>query len=371
MSNGKTILLVGGGTGGHIVPIFELYDKLKSTEPDIKVKVVGGGTWVEQQFFSSSKDYIVIETGKFHRSFALKNIGEIRKFILGRSMAKKILIDLKPDLIFSKGGYVSLPIIYWAKKLKIPYFIHESDIEMGEANKFAANSAKKIFVGFETDNYSMVNNGKIIFAGQFISPKLIPTSKKVGLFNNNKPTIFVTGGSQGASAINDIVIEIIPSLLESYNVIHQTGAADFSKVAKTRDMLGSSLRSSYIIKDFFSHTDEAESIYRIFGSSDLFIGRASITFPAEAAISEIPMILIPYPHAAGDHQLKNGIALEKAGACVLIRQRDLSVDKLRTQIDDLIVDHEKRDKMIANAKKSFSKNALDIVSQAILEEIKE
>ncbi|MFA6963475.1 MAG: UDP-N-acetylglucosamine--N-acetylmuramyl-(pentapeptide) pyrophosphoryl-undecaprenol N-acetylglucosamine transferase [Patescibacteria group bacterium] len=369
MTKEKTILLVGGGTGGHIVPIFELYEKLKESDKSLTIKVVGGGTLIEGQFFGGNSDYIAIETGKLHRAFTFKIINEIRKYFVGRAQARKILSDLKPDLIFSKGGYVSLPVIYWAKKLKIPYFIHESDIEMGEANKYAAKGATKVFVGFKTENYKDLHSDKLIFAGQFIPTLLLKQEKTKSLFDNAKPTIFVTGGSQGAIAINDVVKSSVVSLAKSYNIIHQTGDFDFDKMTKFRESLDDETKESYIVRSFFPHESGADGIYSVYRASDLFVGRASITFPAEATAVGLPLILIPYPHASADHQLKNGQALEKEGACVMIEQKDLNADLLIRKINGLMADPEKCDRMVSKAKEYFGSNALLVITESILNEI--
>ncbi len=365
----KKILLVGGGTGGHIVPIFELYQSLKSANPDLDIKVIGGDSEVEKKFFHDNADFVPIETGKMHRRFTLRNLIEATKYFKGRSTVGKIVASFKPDLIFSKGGYVSLPVIYWANKLKIPYFIHESDIEMGESNKYAAKNATKVFVGFPTENYKNIAREKLIQVGQFISSELFEQKKHTTLFHNEKPTILVTGGSQGAAAINQALISSAPSLLKSYNVIHQTGDRDFEKVKTFRDSLEPSLQERYLIKDFFLHQDGENSIYTIYQSSDLFVGRASITFPAEAAVAGLPLILIPYPYAASDHQLKNGLVLQDAGVCVLIEQKELTPARLTREVDELMADRVKYDRMVAQAKEFFGRGALPIITESILNEI--
>jgi len=369
MSDEKKILLVGGGTGGHVVPIFELYNKLKA-ETNFKIKIVGGNSEIDEKIFKDNPDYTPLDTGKLHRRLTLKNISEISKFITVLPKSRKIVQEFQPDLIFSKGGYVSAPIIYWAKKFKIPYFIHESDIHIGSANKYAIAKSKKAFVGFPINNYSSKWRGKLTFAGQFISSDF-SSGARDQLFNNNKKTLFVTGGSQGATAINEVIFEGLIALLSSYNVIHQTGFKDITKAIQIKNNLSEDLKKNYFIKDFFGHENGDGGIKNAFLNSDIFIGRASVTFPAEATSFSKPLILVPYPYASNNHQLKNARLLAKEGACVLIEQSNLTPEILKSEVDSLIAEPEKCDKMVKNAREVFGKNALDLIYKEIISELKD
>jgi len=366
MPHKKKILLVGGGTGGHVRPVFELYNRLKKRDC-LDVAVVGGTGPIEQEFFAGNPDFFSLTTGKVHRNFTAKNIAELAKLLFGIPRAYSLLKKVGPELIFSKGGYVSIPIIFWARRLKIPYFIHESDIEMGYSNKVAAKNAKKVFVGFPVEEYSSSEKSNFVYSGQFLPDK--HGLEKTKLFPNADPAVFITGGSQGATAINEAVFGGLDRLLGKYNVIHQTGNLGLEKANNLRDALDPVMRDRYLPRVFFGHSGK-ESIGNAFTNCDIFVGRASITTPAEATYYQKPMILIPYPHAAADHQMKNALFLKKNGAAIVIPQDDLTPEKLQQEIDGLLEDSKKRDALISNAQKIFSTNATEVIANEILKQIK-
>jgi len=357
----RTIFLVGGGTGGHIVPVFELYRKLCGR--DINVKMIGSNSAIDQMIIGKNRDFIRLVTGKLHRNITAKNILEAIKTIYGLFQAFFLLFWFRPVHLFSKGGYVSMPLIFWAKALRIPYSIHESDIEFGSANLFAFTGAKKVFTGFPKECYDSKFHTKIEFCGQFVPDY---RHKKTALFENDKPVVLVTGGSQGARFINDMLVQALPSLLTKYNIIHQTGLLDFEKVQSIKDLLSSDQKASYIAKQFFSRGDGSLSIENVFQNSDIFVGRASITTPAEATFFGIPLILIPYPYAANAHQLKNARFLSDRGACIMVDQCNLTPEKLVEKIESLTLNASYKNKLVFNAKNIFKTNALEIVSEYLV-----
>lgn len=366
MPHKKKILLVGGGTGGHVRPVFELYNRLKKYDC-LDITVVGGTGQIEREFFASDPNFISLSTGKVHRNITGKNISEIIKLSAAIPKAYSLLKKVRPELIFSKGGYVSIPIIFWAKQLKIPYFIHESDIEMGYSNKLVAKNAEKVFVGFPVEEYNNQKKKNFVYSGQFIPDSIFAGGPK--LFQNSDPVIFITGGSQGALAINEAVFGCMGDFLKKYNVIHQTGNLSLDKAQDLKESLGASLYDRYIPRAFFGPSGR-ESIGNAFTNCDVFVGRASITTPAEATYFKKPMILIPYPHAAADHQMKNALFLEKKSAAIIIRQDELRSERLLKEISELLADSHKREALVSNAQKIFCLNATDVIAREILKQIK-
>lgn len=362
----KTILLVGGGSGGHITPILNIYSVLKR-QSNLNVVVVGGTTLVDEKLYAGIENHIKLLTGKLHRALTLENLFQFLCLIWGLGTSLKILKKKKPNLIFSKAGYVSLPIIFWAKVLKIPYFIHESDIEMGSANKYASKGATKIFVGFPKNNYK-IDKDLTIYTGQILSPNMLAASKDdfdFG-FSHKKPVIFITGGSQGSRNINNAIFKSLPLLLSHYNIIHHTGSLDYEKAIEIRSNLNKDDRYSYFISALLTKTaDGTDMMKSAIAQSRVVISRASATTLAEISIFKKPMIIIPYKYAASDHQAKNAIFYKKNHAAIIIGDDDLDDKILISKIDFLFKNPDEMKKIGQNAFDLLPRDGLSIITDEI------
>lgn len=371
--NKNTILLVGGGTGGHAVPVFEIYKALKQKDEDLNIIIVGSGAPAEEKIFGKVDNYKTIKAGKINRYVSIKNFFEPFKTFCGIIASHFLLMKYKPAVIFSKGGYVSFPVIYVAKFFKIPYLIHESDLELGMANKFASFGAKIIFLGFPLKNYSDLPKDRAVFSGQILRADLMSGERKsvdpidFG-FKDKKPVLLITGGSQGASNINKSVAEAIPELLLNYNVIHQTGQIDFSKIKELKDGLSAEQKDSYFIADFLSIKDSKDLMQEAILLADLVIARAGATTVAELAAKKKAMVLIPYKYASGDHQTKNAKIVEDAGGAVVISDDELSPKRIKETLLKLSQDNKGMEKMGENAYNLFPRNGLEIITDEIIKE---
>lgn len=357
--NKKTVLLVGGGTGGHIVPVFEVYNKLRENR-EIEVVVVGSGNELEQKFFKNNKDFKKIIVGKINRRLTFSNIIEFTKTFVGLFQALALLIFNRPRLIFSKGGYVSFPLIFWAKILCIPYFIHESDIEMGLSNRYALGLAKKAFVSFPEKYYPKKNN--IVYSGHIIQDRLLSRNdKKYETFEFDKrSTILVLGGSQGSKTINDNIIALLPKLLLRYNIIHQTGALDYNRVQRIKSQLESGLGKRYFVNDFLFNDIMIDAV----NLADVVVARAGGTI-AELGMKGKAMVLLPYSHAASNHQSKNADYLVSHRAAIIMKD-EVDPDLLENLIAKAISE---RKELELNVVKLFKANGLNFVVATILKEV--
>ncbi|MDO8443976.1 MAG: UDP-N-acetylglucosamine--N-acetylmuramyl-(pentapeptide) pyrophosphoryl-undecaprenol N-acetylglucosamine transferase [bacterium] len=362
------ILLVGGGTGGHVVPVYNIYQFLKKADPKLKVYIVGSGSAIEKQFFADSPNYFILKTGKFQRYLIVENIWQLALFIYGLVQALILLAKIRPKIIFAKGGFVSLPIIFWARILRIPYFVHESDAVMGRANKFAASGAKKVFTGFPAENYKSIEKKKLEFVGQIIDGEVEePKSIKFDFgFANHNPVIFITGGSLGALNINRNIFLALPELLPKYNLVHQTGAKGFPEAIEVRAKLLESMKRSYFIADFLPAIDSDDKKSAAIQKADLIVARAGATTIAEIALAGKPMILIPYPYASGDHQARNAEILKRKKACDIITDRELNPDLLVRTMNKLFEDKSNMKEMAKSAKNFFPENALKVIGEEII-----
>jgi len=363
----KTILLVGGGTGGHIIPLLNINKKLKEMRPDFCIVSVGGNTALDKKLFTGIDNHISLTTGKLHRNFTANNIIQFVYLICGIIKSFFIIINTKPNVIFSKAGYVSFPIIFWAKIFKIPYMIHESDIAMGRSNKLSAKNALKIFVGFPKSYYPDAFFDKTIFVGQILRPEISDLSEHTFDFgfSNKKPTIFITGGSQGAKNINSAIFNSLDHLLNKYNLIHHVGNLDYARAIEIRSGLDGEKRASYFVTELLTNTNSKDSLLSAINQSELVVLRSSATTLAEVSALKKPIITVPYKHAASDHQMKNALYYEKEHAAVVLNDDEIN-DKLTTEIDHLFKNPEEMKRLGNNAFKLLPIDGLDRVVDEII-----
>lgn len=340
----KTIVLTGGGTGGHVIPHLALIPKLK-TEFD-KIYYIGSENGIEKEIISKEKNikYFSIPTVKFVRKLTPKNLLIPIKLINSISKAKKILKEIKPNIIFSKGGFVSVPVVIAAKKLKIPIISHESDLTMGLANKIIYRYCNKMCTTFEK---TALNKNKCVYTGSPIRDSLF-LGKTLYLFNNKKPTILFTGGSTGALALNKIIYSSLPDILKKYNVIHIVGKG------KTNHNIN---YENYLQYEF------VDNIQDIFKCCDIVVSRAGSNAIYELLALKKPMILIPLPkqQSRGD-QIENAKYFKDQKFASVVFQEDISKNTLLTEIDNL---YKNKDIYIENMEKVKFKNGNEEILKII------
>ena len=367
----KTILLIGGGTGGHILPIARLYQKL-SADQKLNVYIIGSNGNLERTIFGGNPDFHTVITGKLNRRFTLQNVIEFCLSVFGLFHSLVLISKLKPDLIFIKGGFVALPFAMWARILKIPYLVHESDTVMGQTNRFAASGARKVFTGFPKKYYDFIPRDKLIFSGEIIN-EIEKPQFDFGFGNppagGSKPVILLVGGSQGAKPINQAIQIILPELLRDYNLIHQTGSLGFNEAIDRRAKLPDDIKPSYFVADFLGLKNDVNLMAAALNLSDIVVSRAGATAMAEIALYKKPMILIPYRYASGKHQEINAEALQRTGGAAIIRDKELSGKTLIAKINSLLKDKDKMKSMAKNAFEYWPKDGLKIIYEEILKEL--
>ena len=344
----KRIILTGGGTAGHVTPNIALLPCLKELGYDIHY--IGSYTGIEKELIEQFHiPYHGISSGKLRRYFDLKNFTDPFKVVKGYFDARRILKKIKPDVVFSKGGFVTVPVILAAKSCKIPAIIHESDMTPGLANKLAIPSAYRVCHVFpETANY--LPEGKSVFSGSPIRQELLSGSRAEGLklcgFTTEKPVILVIGGSLGSVAINDAVRKALPVLLPDYQIIHICGKG------KTDASIPNSngyMQFEYV-KDELTH---------LLAAADLVISRAGANSICEFLALQKPNILIPLPAKAsrGD-QLLNAASFEKQGFSFLLQEEDVTEETL-TQAVHHVFEH--REVYVQAMLSNPASNAIEII----------
>lgn len=358
----RPIILVGGGTGGHIYPLVALGEELaKRKMPFIYV----GGAGYEKNIINNQKwPYRQISTGKFRRYWSIgaifSNIIDLFKLKWGFWQSVGIILGSGSNLIISKGGYVSLPVIMAAKLLGRRIFIHESDTVLGLSNRFGIKFATLVMTAFPEDIYPK-SKKKYIQTGIPLRSALrqaatLKTPQK------NRPLILVMGGIQGAKSINSLIEANLDKMLEFADIIHITGEAEIGKYKKIADTLEN---KNYIYKPFSFIERELPYYFQV---ADLVISRASATTIAEAALFGKAMYLIPLPTSASDHQLKNAKVLAEKKAAVMKEELQLTNDKFFQDIAELINRSEYLGELGNNLRNYFNESkSIEIIMEKIEE----
>ena len=318
MRNG-TIILTGGGTAGHVCPNINLSNELNKHFE--KIIYIGSKNGIEKKLITTQTNYEYksIKTVKFVRKNLFKNI--LLPFKLSKAIneAKKILVESKPSIIFSKGGYVSLPVVIAGSKLKIPIICHESDITMGLANKLASKYASVVCTNFELTTKK--NKQKFIHTG---SPLPISTltkseAKQKLKIKTEKPVLLVTGGSLGATKINEIIFKNINELTKKYFIIHLVGKGNINKKINNKD---------------YRQIEFSNEMWTIFKVTDFAISRAGANTILELLSNKIPTIFIPLPKgiSRGD-QIENAKYISSLGLSKTIYQEELTFKKLQNELN--------------------------------------
>ncbi len=348
----KKIVLTGGGTAGHVTPNIALLPKLKDMGYD--VSYIGSYDGIEKRLISDfDLPYYGIATGKFRRYFDLKNLTDPFRVLKGYSEAKKHLQIIKPDVVFSKGGFVSVPVVRAAAALKIPCIIHESDMTPGLANKLCIPIARKVCCNFP-ETVTMIKGDKAVLTGSPIREELTRGDKIAALdlcgFTANKPVIMIIGGSLGAASINKVLRDALPQLLEDFQIVHICG----------KDKVDNMLLDTKGYKQFEYVKSELKDLLAI---ADLVVSRAGANSICELLALKKPNLLIPLSAGSsrGD-QILNARSFETQGFSMVIDDDDLSEDLLVDKIHELYFT---RQTFIESMNKSNQLNSIQTITNLI------
>ena len=349
----KKIVLTGGGTAGHVTPNIALLPFLE--EEGYEVSYIGSYNGIEKKLMEDfNVTYYGISTGKFRRYFDLKNFSDPFRVIKGYSQAYKILQELKPDIVFSKGGFVSVPVVRAAASLKIPCIIHESDMTPGLANKLCIPVASKVCCNFpETMKY--VPSGKAMLTGSPIRTELTTGSKLSALelcgFTANKPVVMIIGGSQGAASVNVMVREALPKLLEDFQVVHICGK---DKVDNLMLTIPGYKQFEYLKSD----------LKDVFAMADIVVSRAGANAICELLALKKPNLLIPLQVGSRGDQILNARSFEEQGFSIVVREDYIDCDILADKIHEL---YENRQTYVDKMCESGQMNSIPTIIQLIKE----
>ncbi len=378
------ILFTGGGTGGHVFPIVATVREIRRIYPKKDLEFYYVGPKDEFSLILLSQEDFIIKTivsGKIRRYFSnsgpsalqidiqtyWKNfIDIVFKIPFGFLQSFLYLFTIRPDLVFSKGGSGSISVTYSARFLRIPVFLHESDVVPGLSNQVTAKWAKRIFTSFPKTEY--FDPERVTVIGNPIRKEILDGNKEAAVETFNltlsKPIFLIIGGSQGAETINDFVLRIINDILKDYEVIHVTGALNVKEVsAEAQVMEDKDLDKYYHPVGFL----DEEKIKHAYKAADLIISRSGSGSIFEIAAVGKPSVLIPLPSAAGDHQSKNAYAYTQTGAGMVIEQENLTPNFFMENIQLLFL-HPEKLKEMSDAALAFAK---PLAARAMAREILE
>lgn len=348
----KRIILTGGGTAGHVTPNIALLPRLQALNYDIQY--IGSLDGIEKKLIEDlSIPYYGISSGKLRRYFDPKNFSDPLKVIKGYTQARKIIKKLKPDVIFSKGGFVAVPVVLAGKHCHVPVIIHESDMTPGLANKLSIPSATKVCCNFP-ETLKHLPEGKAVLTGSPIRQELLSGNKLEALkfcnFTANKPVLLIIGGSLGSVVVNTAIRNVLPELLKTFQVIHLCG----------KDKLDESLLK---VEGYIQFEYIKNELPDLFTLADVVVSRAGANAICELLALRKPNLLIPLSaNASRGDQILNAASFKRQGFSEVIDEDDLTPEKLLSTVQML---YKSRNTYITNMNKSGQNDAIEAIISII------
>ena len=366
------IVFVGGGSGGHFYPLIAVAEAMLAKARDEKrvtpdLYYMGPDVYDEGVLFNSGISYVACPAGKMRRYTSVKNVTDLFVTFWGILVALWKLFVIYPDVIFSKGGYTSVPVVIAGWLLRIPIVIHESDARPGRANVLGGKLATYIAITYETTAH-FFDERKVALTGIPIRRELLlppPTDARQTLgLTSEKPLLFVTGGSSGAERINDVIIGALNDLLPSYEIVHQTGQVAEHVVLDTAKALihDAAHLAQYHVRGFL----DARSMHAALSAADLIISRAGSTTIYEVALHAKPAILVPIPEEISHDQRTNAYAYARTGAAEVMEEKNLSPHLLVSEITRIMGNPEVQNHMIESSRTFGARDAAERIADALV-----
>jgi UDP-N-acetylglucosamine--N-acetylmuramyl-(pentapeptide) pyrophosphoryl-undecaprenol N-acetylglucosamine transferase len=364
------IILTGGGTAGHIYPLIAVYKEIMKNYPfgGFEFFYIGPKDNFAKKLFSQEgiKTKTAI-SGKMRRYFSLLNVLDFFKIPIGILQAFYYLFVLSPDVVFSKGGYGSVPVTIAAWILRVPVFLHESDIVPGLANRIGGKFAVEVFISFSINETEYFPLKKMLSVGNPVRASILNGSEEKAkeIFNltGEKPVILILGGSQGAQNINDKLLSVLPQMLDRFEIIHQTGKSGFEQAKKESEVvLTKEIKKYYHAVDFLGD----EYLAHAYAGCNLIISRAGSGSIFEIAVLGKPSILVPLSGSAQDHQIRNAYAFSERGACMVIEEPNFRPHFILERIKYLFERPELMKEMGQKAREFSRPNAAKVIAEYLV-----
>ena len=337
------VIVVAGGTGGHIYPAIAIINKIKQKSPDSEFLYIGTSDRMEKDIIPKMGiSFVGLEMSGLNRKNIFSNFAVLKKFYRAIIKSRKIINEFHPDIVIGAGGYITAPVLYAAHKEHIPVLIHEQNSIPGISNKFIGNFADKICVSLP-NSLKMFPKDKVVYTGNPRSEEIIEIQKmsktKLG-FTEDKKLVVIVMGSLGSTTMTLKIKELLPGFKDkNYQVLVITGKKYYGEYKDVK------VSSNVKIVPFM------DDLICLLKDSDLIISRAGASTIAEITAIGLPAILVPSPYVTNNHQYKNAKELQDVGACVIVTEENFSKDSIVREIDKLFDYKEEYDLMAESSKK--------------------
>jgi UDP-N-acetylglucosamine--N-acetylmuramyl-(pentapeptide) pyrophosphoryl-undecaprenol N-acetylglucosamine transferase len=365
------LIIAAGGTGGHVLPAVAVLRELRERQVPMETLWIGGQDGIEARAAQEEGvQFAEIPTGKLRRYFDVRTARDTINIPRGVLAARKLVRSFRPDVVFSTGGFVSVPTVL-ASRGRASVLTHEQTTIIGLANKINLRSADVIAVSFQHNLDRLERHGRrVLVTGNPVRREVLVGDAERGRawfqFTHELPVTLILGGARGASPINERIKSMLPKLLEMTQVVHQTGPTsanqDFTDLSAYRASLPHQLARRYAVSEYI-----AAELPDVYAMADLVVSRAGAGTVAELAAVGKPAILIPLPLSGGGEQISNARALADHGAALMVMQSEATPERLLTEIESLLSDHERRLRMASTARSFGRPDAASRLADALLE----
>ena len=363
--------IAGGGTGGHVLPVVAVLEEFDRRGVAVEPIWIGSKTGLERSEANNREiPYYTIQTGKLRRYLDWQTIPDAARIPAGALQAARVLRSFKPDVIFSSGGFVSVPTVVAGRRLRFPILTHEQTASLGLANKINLRFSDLMAFSYESSRETAGHQAQsAIVTGNPIRTSILNGDRNAAFaafgLDPSLPVLYVTGGARGASPLNHRIEAALPALLSQTQMVLQTGPdainGDYSRLTGRRTALPESLQKRFQIVEYIR--DELKDIY---AAADLVVSRAGAGSVAEFALLGQPSLLIPLPGSGGGEQWLNARVLERVGAAIVIDQEDATPDRLVQEITTLLGNQAQLDQMAAAARSVGRPDAASNLADALL-----
>ena len=364
------VIMTCGGTGGHIYPAVAIADEIKRRDPEAEILFVGSEIGMERDLVpESGYEITLINADGFSRTLR-GSIRSVKRVLKGRAQAKELIREFKPDIVIGTGGYASMPVVSMAEKAGIPAYLQEQNAIPGKTNKFLGRKARRIFLGFEKAGEYFPDPEKLVLTGNPVRKEFVGIDRKkvreeLGL-SDDTFVVLAFGGSQGAGRLNREMMSIIRQYNGRPGTKIWLGAGSYYYEAIMTELRekGEALADNIEIWEYI------HDMSRRLAAADLLISRSGALTVAEVTVCGVPVIFVPFPGAAQNHQYYNAMAVADKGGAIVIEEKDLEEDPLIPHIEQLRGDRELLQKMSEACRSCGSEEAVQVICDTIFEDFR-
>lgn len=360
------IALTGGGTGGHIYPALSIASHCVAREPGTELFYIGTTKGLEKDIVSREgiRFEAVDISGLQRKLFTLEHIKTAVRFVKGVQRCKKLLQEFKPDVVIGTGGYVCAPVVYAASRLGIPTLIHEQNVIPGLTNQFLSRFVSSVAVSFKGGEVAFKRARRVVYTGNPRASSVVAADARKGFDTLGLPAgsniVVIVGGSRGAKALNDAMVELAPYVdsLPNVHFVYITGKPYYDH---TLDRLGGTARLPKRVKVL----PYVDNMPEVLAATSVIVSRAGATFLAEITALGIPSVLIPSPNVTNNHQEANALVLKTEGAAEMTKESELTGESLFRTIQSIMSDPIRREYMSKQAVKLGQPNSASLIYEEV------